>query len=474
MPRKSSALCLLILLVLASGVSSAADRDVAVYYYPWYDIDRHWQEGYLRSLLLPAQPPELDEYSSRSTDLINQHLDWSESFGIDSWICSWWGPGSWEDQTIRNDISPLMAGRDVSYCLLYESAGLLNLQSDQIFFDESRIATFRSHFQYIGDTYFSDPHYLKVDGRPAVYLYLTRTFTGDYQQALQAIRQDAQALGFELFLIGDEVYWGAADAIRIAELDGITAYNMHGPLQYSGYPSNTNFIPDVAAKYAEYRSVAETLGVAFIPNILPGFNDRAVRLSADHYVIPNQYEEGADDSSTFSTFADMAGAFIDSSLNTVCITSFNEWHEDTQIEPTISTVSTSNDQSGSDDYSQGYSYRGYGTGFLEIVLQKFGPAIPLGFERDEELSYSSALRQNYPNPFNPSTKIAYSLPYSGFFSLRIYDAGGKEIESVLEQFQEAGNYLAHFNASRLSSGVYFYSLELDGELLARKKMVLVK
>ena len=302
------------IIILLFNIANAYDRKVCVYYYPWYDTNIHWQEGYLRSVLVPPQPPQLGEYSCRSDTVINQHLNWSETFGIDNWICSWWGPGSWEDITIRDYISPQMSERFVTYCLFYESAGLLNLQNDEIFFDSDKIAIFRSHFNYIATNYISDTSYQRIDGKPVVYIYLTRTFAGDYQQAIQLVRRDMVDLGFEIFLIGDEVYWGMPDETRISTLDAITAYNMHGPPQYAGYPSQTNFISDISSKYSQFKDAAENLGVRFIPNVMPGFNDRAVRPSADHYIIPNSFDPDDPDfwlTTTFYYFVEMADSFID-------------------------------------------------------------------------------------------------------------------------------------------------------------------
>jgi len=87
------------------------------------------------------------------------------------------------------------------------------------------------------------------------------------------------------------------------------------------------------------------------------------------------------------------------------------------------------------------------------------------------LSYS--IQQNYPNPFNPSTKIGFSMPKSGFVKLNIYDETGKEVSNLVNDDLQAGNYNITFNASGLSSGVYFYTLK-TGDFSETKKMILAK
>ncbi|MBK9228830.1 MAG: T9SS type A sorting domain-containing protein [Ignavibacteria bacterium] len=85
-----------------------------------------------------------------------------------------------------------------------------------------------------------------------------------------------------------------------------------------------------------------------------------------------------------------------------------------------------------------------------------------------------ALRQNYPNPFNPVTNIEYDLPVDGNIELKIYDIAGRLIKTLVNEFKTAGSYLVSFNASDLSSGVYFYSMNIDGKQIAVKRMALVK
>lgn len=83
------------------------------------------------------------------------------------------------------------------------------------------------------------------------------------------------------------------------------------------------------------------------------------------------------------------------------------------------------------------------------------------------------LYHNYPNPFNPSTKIKYSVPEEEFISIKIYDALGNQISSVVNERKPAGVYEVEFNGSGLSSGVYYYKIEA-GSFKQTKKMILNK
>lgn len=91
----------------------------------------------------------------------------------------------------------------------------------------------------------------------------------------------------------------------------------------------------------------------------------------------------------------------------------------------------------------------------------------------EVLPSAYSLNQNYPNPFNPSTKISYSLPQSQFATLKIYDAIGNEVVTLVNEKQNSGSYEVEFNANNLSSGIYFYSLKTDN-FFETKKMILIK
>ncbi|MDP2039397.1 MAG: T9SS type A sorting domain-containing protein, partial [Ignavibacteria bacterium] len=94
-------------------------------------------------------------------------------------------------------------------------------------------------------------------------------------------------------------------------------------------------------------------------------------------------------------------------------------------------------------------------------------------EFDDEIITDYKLQQNYPNPFNPSTKIEYSIQHSGLVTLKIYDVLGNIASTVVNQYQNAGSYIADFNAERLSSGIYFYKLQ-SGKFVKINKMMFIK
>jgi photosystem II stability/assembly factor-like uncharacterized protein len=91
----------------------------------------------------------------------------------------------------------------------------------------------------------------------------------------------------------------------------------------------------------------------------------------------------------------------------------------------------------------------------------------------ENTAADYSLGQNYPNPFNPSTVISYSLNKSGNVSLKIFDLLGKEVMTLVDKKQNAGNYKISFDGKNLSSGIYFYSLNVNN-FKDTKRMLLVK
>jgi len=114
----------------------------------------------------------------------------------------------------------------------------------------------------------------------------------------------------------------------------------------------------------------------------------------------------------------------------------------------------------------------YGT-ILKTINGGFTTSVEENPNSNSFIPENIFLSQNYPNPFNPSTKISFSITHPGLVTLKIYDILGTEIETLVYEEKPAGSYEINWNASRLSSGVYFYQLKA-GDFTSVKKMILLK
>jgi hypothetical protein len=109
-----------------------------------------------------------------------------------------------------------------------------------------------------------------------------------------------------------------------------------------------------------------------------------------------------------------------------------------------------------------------------VINNLFGDPNPVGVKSIENLVSSDyQLEQNYPNPFNPTTKIRYSIPEYSSVTLKVFNLLGEEIETLFNGEQPPGVYEAAFDASKLSSGIYFYTLKTEKASFT-KKMILIK
>ena len=96
-----------------------------------------------------------------------------------------------------------------------------------------------------------------------------------------------------------------------------------------------------------------------------------------------------------------------------------------------------------------------------------------GIQNQSSVVKDYSLTQNYPNPFNPTTNFSFSIPKDGNVSLKFYDVLGNEVDSYVNGFLKAGVYSVAFDGSKLSSGIYFYTLS-STDFSSTKKMMLTK
>ena len=358
---------------LQYAVTQGESYTVGVFYYPWYHGSFHGGQ-YLREHLIPIQLPELGEYDDRDDLVLSQHMAWSQEAGIDLWVTSWWGPGSLEDGTLLNHILPHATSGDLKVALFYESAGRI-----QNFADQSNLAP---DITYIAENYFKHPNYLHVDGKPVIFIYLTRVMgaQGTLTDIIGTIRTTATATGYEIFIAGDHAFGPPpSTADELVLLDAVFNYDIYGSMYdiYVG-PGGTGFadqllVDNYFTDQAGWKFMAESSGTHFIPSATPGYNDRAVR--EGHDPLSRKLTSTGDFGSLFRAMVRGSRELVDPAMgNMILITSWNEWHEDTQIEPLAVTPATSSDDSpATTDYTNGLEYEGYGMRYLDILSEEVKP-----------------------------------------------------------------------------------------------------
>jgi glycoprotein endo-alpha-1,2-mannosidase len=382
---------------LVFALSGCADRSAVVqadgymvgaHYYSWYP--NNWGRGCLRRILDPKQYPMLGFYDSKDRKVVEQHIAWCSQYGIDFLTLDWWPGRPGQSEYIKEVFLKAENIKDIKFCIFYETWSLsFNPDIGATAFDDKVTDTFVDSMTSLADDFFDHPSYLRVDGRPVVVLYLSRTMAGDFKHALKRLRREMAKRGHDVFIIGDEVFWNVTPIVkkeavphplvtepqvgRIRCFDAITSYNMYENelKDQAGYGAESSFISDVSSKYDEYLAAARG-DVYFVPGIIPGYNDRAGRLMSDHYVIPRRWSKDGEEGSFFAkSIDDLALKYADSRLNMFMITSWNEWNEDTGIEPVKLAEPTALDRgTGGTKYTGGYKYGGYGMKYLEILRDK--------------------------------------------------------------------------------------------------------
>ncbi|MBN1997230.1 glycoside hydrolase family 99-like domain-containing protein [candidate division KSB1 bacterium] len=333
---------------------------VGTCYYPWYTGGQHWNSTYMRDKLNPPQPPFLGEYDCASSGIISQHVKWCVNSKIDFWISSWWGPASSTDEVI---LAHHLRNKDfvnnMGYCLLYETTGRLGSLPIQV--NDEKIHRFLTDLEYLIETHFIQSNYMKIDNQPVLYLYLTRTLNGNYRELFSAADSLLVRHGYNgLFIVGDEVYWHRPDKSRAQYMDAITCYNPHTSVDW--VTDAEKFVVRTESEmYTPWMELANEMAKSFWVDVLPGFNDLGVRKEAQHPVIERKNGEIFE---KMLVVADSILSMQSIPLKVLVITSFNEWHEDTQIEPTVVTTEMVKEPV---EYTDGFGYIGYGTKYLDAV-----------------------------------------------------------------------------------------------------------
>jgi hypothetical protein len=292
---------------LAAAPRAGFGRQVLAFYYPWYGnpvTSGRWAHWRGPNGEAPRQSPTLNHptlgfYDSHDPAVIARHVAEAKAAGITALVVSWWGIGSFEDRAVPAILNAAaQAGLRVTVYLEQQKDGAAGAAQDVAYL----LATYGTHAAW-----------LRTQGRPVLFLYL---------QALRDLpARDWRQAAARAFLVGDvSPREGAQFAAWAPYMDGIHVYVLapyvHGmtPAQMSAWADRT---------YPSWRRmIGEKL---FCATVIPGFDDTLVPGRPPPRPTVERF-----DGKTYQTLWDAA---IQHRADWVIVTSFNEWHEGSEIEP---------------------------------------------------------------------------------------------------------------------------------------------
>lgn len=330
---------------------------LGAYYYIWYGRPTLsiigggiWRWGY-------TNHPRLGEYNNRQESVISQHIDWAKQAGIDFWAIRWVDSDSWDDITLRDYYLKHPRSSEMKFCFNYDAIPALNRYQFHNYpnYDFNELYTptktkgdkFLEDFKYFIKTYFHLPQYLKIEGKPVVILYNA--------SAYRNIEKYFAKLP-PLFLVADAVCWSGAKIsrrnlnflwetspkeavktiwrafrrknIKNYEQDiklskyfrAITGYNMYSQNRLD------NFLENIDGVYRKFKEYAKSQSLYFIPNVMPGYDDRNQN-GLNRLILSRKEGE------FYKNYWQIAKKYLDPDLPILLLTTFNEWHEGTEIEP---------------------------------------------------------------------------------------------------------------------------------------------
>lgn len=319
------------------------DRTVGAHYYPWYEMHaghRNWTDR-------TVSTPVLGEYSASNRAVVDQHLKWCLEHGITWLSMSWWGPNSGSDTALTDTILEMERFSDVSFSILYETLG--RLERYGLDFDEPGAKSrLRSDFEYLDQRFFGRENYHRIDGRPVVFFYVANQLTGD---VAGAFADATAAIDADPYVLASVPFGRAPDAYPISAVaDGVTSYN-----PYQARPDIEEVFHGLYDRGNELLELgAEAADLDYTPVVIPGFNDTGLpaRIREDNPVLEASPER-------FARVLDQVNPHL-ADAEGVLVTSFNEWYENTQVEPS----------------------EAYGTRYLELVRDELATGESAGFDPD--------------------------------------------------------------------------------------------
>ena len=384
-------------------------KTLFAFHYPWYGSPDgphgdwfHWDPG---NHYNSTHQPLLGYYDSGSAEVQRQHFSWAEVYGLDVFICSWWGIDTYEDKRFVELLNQAL-NTPIKLTVYLEASG--EMQNAEA---EDRPDIVKRYMRYILNNYAPHPSFFRYNDDPVIFLYgfpLSLMSRDMWDQVVADIR----ASGYDFFISVDSYNM---DIIQI--FDGFHTYN---PMYHTRDELRGIFRQNLVSSYYWDK--------VYAPTILPGYDDTVIRSPGS--VVSR--EDG-------QFYQDQWQVVVETRPDWVLITSWNEWHEGTEIEPTVE----------------------YGMQYLELTQtgrMSWDSTYTNISQEPRLLPLTPVLEPPYPNPFNTSTNLSFTLPGPGHVKITLFTLTGQKVEILMDESLPAGRHTQTWIATELPSGVYLCQL----------------
>ncbi len=325
----------------------------------------------------PLTPRLGETYYASDPKVVYQQIEWAVKYGVDAFSIEWTTPrgigccGSMED-TLDDVFLKSPNINKVRWAIFYDfvlrlhqTAGLNIDMTNNINFDQPDVYnTFVSDFVHFATKYFNDPQYLTIDNRPVIYIWATNSYIGNLAGAMQEARQKVKELGYDVFIVGDEVCVGCFNQAHAALFDGNSTFTMliPGLDWYSlGDVGQASVKVEDAFKWwteriAGLKVAGREDSVNFQPGWAPQYDERNFVKEYPKYVPAQSKDQVAQMAMVARKYAQPVGS---NGLKLIWLNTWNNWAETTTVEPTA-------------NLGPKYPAGNYQFDMLEVIQEVFG------------------------------------------------------------------------------------------------------
>ena len=318
----------------------------------WYYGEHGGFEHADGARVTPLTPLLGETYAAADPSVVHQQIEWAIEYGVDAFSIEWTTPrglgccGSMED-TLDDVFLKSVNINKVRWVIFYDfilrmdQTEELNVDIQQpLDFDRQEVyETFVADLERFAEKYFGNPQYLTIDGRPVIYIWATNSYTGDLAGAIQEARARVSDVGFDVFIVGDEVRTDGIDPDHAALFDGSSTFTFLIPgidghaLTDAGEAGEA-----VDEAFASWRDqiagmtvTGRTEEVNFQPAWAPQYDETHFILNNPLYVPATSKQQVTDMALVARKHTQPVGS---SGQRLVWLNTWNNWAEATTVEPT--------------------------------------------------------------------------------------------------------------------------------------------